>query len=487
MPPAVRAALGWLELQRPPLIIAPPTEAPSGGYALAVPNNAGDLVAKGWLRDKHAPYAQGDDANPAIHRKVKGVRPTRFRDGDEVHFGYVLPDSATRDEMAHVEILAGLSRSVVALGWGIDLVVGRGRVADDAMLEQLPGERWLPTLKGARDLRVPVAGTLDALDERHRAFLVRIQDRVWRAPPPVTRFAVAGYGRPADPQSRDYAAFAIRVRDRSGRFQPFDTKREGIVVAARVRHATALAATARGWDAAETRAKVLGHGPEEGAPVGSDRLAYLPVASVHVLGGRGERVGDVRRVLVTSYSPNLDGEIAWASSALAGAELVDEETGRPAALLDPLDEGDAVLKRYVRASASWATVTPVVLPGFDDPGRYRRRLRAQVPASEQRRLLDKLAERREGLVRNAIEQAGFPRELAKFAQIEVRSVGFFAGTDLASRYRVPRHLERFPRAHVRLMWRDPSGLPLPLPGPICLGGGRFCGLGVFASIREGEG
>lgn len=90
----------------------------------------------------------------------------------------------------------------------------------------------------------------------------------------------------------------------------------------------------------------------------------------------------------------------------------------------------------------------------------------------------------EGLLRKAITQAGFSQELADHAELEWRNVGFWPGADLADRYGVPDHLKRFPRFHVRVHWRNAHERPAQVAGPICLGGGRFYGLGLFA--RESD-
>jgi len=146
-----------------------------------------------------------------------------------------------------------------------------------------------------------------------------------------------------------------------------------------------------------------------------------------------------------------------------------------------------VLRRYIDRSSTWATVTPVILPGYDDPRKLRRRLFAskqQGPGQRdelgQKQMLEKLDSRIDFLLRKAIRQAGYSQELARAAEIECRGVGFWPGTDLAVRYNYPEKLRRFRRVHVRITWRDESGNPLTMPGPICLGGGRFHGLGLFA-------
>ena len=126
-------------------------------------------------------------------------------------------------------------------------------------------------------------------------------------------------------------------------------------------------------------------------------------------------------------------------------------------------------------------MTPVVLPGYDDPAHYRRRLARGASADEQKALLLRLQDRIEALLRKAIIQAGFSPSLAGHADIEWRDVGFWLGTDIASRYGVPDHLKRYPRLHVRIRWRDEAGEPCPVVGPLCVGSGRYYGLGLFAA------
>jgi CRISPR-associated protein Csb2 len=104
------------------------------------------------------------------------------------------------------------------------------------------------------------------------------------------------------------------------------------------------------------------------------------------------------------------------------------------------------------------------------------------PPDEQKQLLSRLSDRIDGLVRKAIVQAGFSDVLAEHAVVDWRKVGYWPGVDLADRYGVPDHLKRFPRYHVRIGWRTAAGRPTRVPGPVCIGGGRFIGLGLFASL-----
>jgi CRISPR-associated protein Csb2 len=142
---------------------------------------------------------------------------------------------------------------------------------------------------------------------------------------------------------------------------------------------------------------------------------------------------------------------------------------------------DMMVGDYAKTSATWSTVTPVVLPGYDDPAHYRRRLKQRIDADEQKRLIARLDNRIDGLLRKAITQAGFSYDLAKNAEIDWRKVGFWAGTELADKYSVPQHLKHLSRYHVRIQWCDEYKKPVQVAGPICIGGGRFYGLGLFAA------
>jgi CRISPR-associated protein Csb2 len=192
-------------------------------------------------------------------------------------------------------------------------------------------------------------------------------------------------------------------------------------------------------------------------------------------------VGSIRRVMITSFSECHKDKVAWARRSLSGQELIEKDGKKPVALLSLIPATDAIVRQYTQRAVTWVTVTPVVLPGYDDPAHYRRRLKRGVGAEEQTKLLDRLNDRIESLLRKAIVQAGFSQVLADHAEIEWRKVGFLPGTDLADRYGVPDHLKRFPRFHVKIIWHDAQNNEVLVPGPICLGGGRFYGLGLFVT------
>jgi CRISPR-associated protein Csb2 len=477
-------ALQWLEQQPAPVLIAP-AGVTASGYRLSVPNNAMDIVAKAWCRGNDS---NSGDANPATHRTMKSVRPTLMIDGDAVHYLWPLPDPLSQEVRHHAETLFNVARSVVALGWGVDMAVGHAAIVADEQVDALPGERWLPSTSAiGGGLRVPVQGTFKALTQRHEGFLNRLSDG-FTAPPPLTGYTTVTYRRAIDPPSRSVAAFSLLKLDASG-FHAFGAARQALTVAGMMRYAAKLAAERTGWQKERIDAFILGHSEKDGAAhvaVGAMRFAYLPLPSIEARGENRPRVaGSVRRAILTVFTENCADEIAWARRALSGQELINKDKKKPVALLSLVPATENVVRQYTQPAAAWATVTPVVLPGYDDPSHYRRRLKYRIEAEEQKRLLERLQDRAENLLRKAITQAGFSQVLADHAEIEWSKVGFWPGTDLADRYGVPDHLKRFPRFHVRIQWRDAQNRPVQVNGPVCLGGGRFFGLGLFAACSRG--
>jgi len=473
-------ALRWLESQSCPLVVAPVGIPSESKYRLYVPDNVADTAAKSWSNGREA----------GIVRIDKDVRPVYLK-GDAVHYLYPLAPQ----EEPPLETLRAMSQSITHLGWGIDMAAGNAIVCSEEEAAELHGEHWLPV--GAGDgstmLRVATEGTLDDLIHRYQAFLNRIGrdakgNESFHPVPPLSAFRVIGYRRATDSPKRPIAAFSLLKPDAS-RYRAFDTARKGLTVAGMMRCAVKRAAKqARPEDAKWVDAFVLGHGEGPGEPhrpVGPKRFAYLPLPSIEFRGeGHANVVGAIRRVLVTVLADGHQREIAWAGQAMSGTELIDKQQEQPQAILSRLPNNDRQIQRYLRPSSTWATVTPMVLPGYDDCRRYRRRLKDNSDADNQKRWLGKLHERIESLIRKAIGQAGFSDVLEQHAIIEWRATGFWPGNELASRYGVPDHLQKFPRYHVRIQWRDANDQPVQVPGPLCIGGGRFYGLGLFSAQDE---
>jgi len=480
------AALQWLQQQSAPIILAPSGVSSTSSYRLSVPNNAMDIVAKAWCRGNDT---NTGDANPATHRTMKSIRPTHLVGGDTVYYLWPVNDPIPLEVNDYLQLLCDMARNIQVLGWGIDMVVGNSSILTDDEVTDLHGERWLPHAKdGSQGLRVPFKGTLEDLQSRHQGFLARLENNTFTPPPPLTVYDKFNYRRAIDPPRRSVAAFSLLKVDASG-FRAFDTVKWALSVAGMTRHAVKFAAQCAGWPNEMINACILGHGGTLGeSDQGPRRFAYIPLPSIE---GRGEGapvVGSVRRVMITSFYEDCDDKIDWVRRALSGQVLVKDADNRsekgPVALLALLQSSDKVIQSYLRPSTTWATVTPVVLPGYDDPAHFRRRIKNGVTAEEQKRLSLNLEQRIDGLLRKAIVQAGFSKVLAQNALIDWRKVGYWRGGDLADRYGVPDHLHRYPRFHVKITWCDEQQRPLSINGPLCIGGGKFYGLGLFAPMPD---
>ena len=492
-------ALAWIAKQPAPVLVASVGVASSAKYRTFVPDNTGDLAAGAWSRG---------DTTRIVKRTEKDVRPTRLIAKDNefpaVHYLYPVAD-ADSEFAKHKATLETAARSITHLGWGVDMVAGNACEMPEEEVAKLAGEHWQPTKDAsATRLRVPRPGTLKALMEKHEAFLNRLPSDGFKPVPPLTAFDTIGYRRDTEPASRPFVVFELQrtiaeladLPAGKSKFRPFDPAgtpdfaRTGgsndpcgaIVVAGLVRHATAAVAREQGWDEARIVSFVLGHGDQkDGQATTDNRLMYLPLPSITPL-----KVESVRRVLIVGPpGENLD----RLRQLLNGRELVPEGKGAgPVAMLAVGSRSDKTVDSYVRPSHVWSTVTPVVLPGFDDPDGIRRRLSERDPArtmkaDEKLRQLAALNRRTCELLLKAFGHAGIGPELISAeklergeAELEWRDVGFRPGVDLARRYSL--NTPRYPRYHVRVRFT------CPVRGPLSVGAGRYRGLGVLAAESD---
>lgn len=463
------AALKWLEAlcaASPPMILAP--RAVTGqAFPRYVPNNSTDLVAAKWAR--------GDALATFEDRTKKIFRPTHLLDGASVHYLWELDESQGADACKHETVIAAAARCIVALGWGIDAAVGDARVIDDALAATLDGERWEPCPRGGGTpgLRLPVSGTLDALKSRHTAFLDRLKDGVFHPVPPLRAFSSTPYRRASDLPPRPFAAFVLRPVDKDSGYAAFPATRAAHI-AAMLRHAACEASMGdldpSGWRTNDWSLRfVAGHGPEGGPKRRAKddahpRFSYLPLPSI----GHAHADGMIRRALIAEPFGGDGRSARWAAWRLAGAELIDEDKCVPVARLEPVEPDEpefaSVYRLYAARAASeaatvWTTITPVILPGYDD---------------------NKLA-KREKLLLDCLHHAGI--DPAAVDSIESRPSawqphGGGALTAPLRGYKLPNYLQHLPAVHVRLTFGQ------RISGPLSLGAGRHCGLGLFALARE---
>lgn len=455
--PEIRQALQALEVLQPQ-IISPRATVSTVGFRAYVPHNQTDLVTAAWHRGNL-------DASIASHRMEKDYRPVHIEmpadDLPTLHYLYPL-NATNLDPLPLLAAVRPIVRSIHCLGWGIDQVIADITLVDQNNALLNIGERWLPSSVGGRPLRIPTSGTLDALISRHEKFLKRLINNSWTPVPSLRAFDVIRYRCLDQPIQRPSCVFELRNGEGSRFRYPY---RKLIHIAGMVRHLaikTMKHDPPRDTDQDWVEKFVAGHAK---AGLHDHRqFSYLPLPSV----GYEHTDPDVRRVMITA--PVGDG--AWLdhlARRLAGQTLKplrgDEFAGREPPLLVPV-RYDNIGRSYTREASIWHSFTPVILPGHDDH-----------KPTKTRSLIEK-ALRQSGVEQPCdFEWSAFPhfrKSLpAQKYDRDKQQEGYFR----------PAYLDGKTGVHLTLRFHDGSNEknPIKVPGPIAIGAGRHCGLGVFVA------
>jgi CRISPR-associated protein Csb2 len=462
LPPDVHSALQVLELLRPHIIAPRATLSPVGHRAY-VPHNHTDLVTAAWDRGNI-------DASVSSHRMEKDIRPFRIESvGDDLPtLHYVYPLEATNaDPDGLLHAIRPSVRSIHYLGWGIDQVI-----ADANLIElssnQLPGERWAPTTNGGRRLRVHVNGSLDALTKRYDKFLKRLIRGDWTPVPPLNAIDQVRYCRDSDPIRRPHAVFKIvDANDDTVTY----SQSKLIHIAGMVKHLAIEAmrnnppGDLRGLEQSDwLRAYIAGHQSDEDKKAGAihTQFSYIPMQSI----GNYHTDPGVRRVMIAAPLGD-DDWLEHLADHLDGEPLkpLPNTILPPGTRIERIDNKskDGVRDAYLRTSDTWASVTPVILPGHDDhkPDKTRR------------------------LILKALQQSGIDQP----CEFEWSAFSYFPKSLSAHKYDRekrpagyirPDHLLNLSAVHLRIRFEDDR----QVPGPLAVGAGRHCGLGIFACVEE---
>jgi CRISPR-associated protein Csb2 len=489
--PEVRQALNALEILRPQ-IIAPPASVSSVGHRAYVPHNQYDLVFAALCRGMEPSTEAFRKLNGSV-RVEKDFHPMRVESiGDDlpaIHYLYPL-DATTLDPDELLRAIRPSVRAITHLGWGIDQVVADAKLIDPAAL-QLSAERWLPSARTGRRLRVHRKGSLDALTKRHSRFLNRLQDG-WTPVPPLTDDDVdhVHYRRDVDPLPRPHVIFKL-VDENDDTFRYPHAKL--IHIAGMVRHLAIDAMRAeiggRPWITDDWICRVVRGKWNKEAGDDHQQFSYVPLPSI----GHAHADAMIRNVMIVAPL-GMDRELYHLADRLDGLELKSES--------DPekrdADSAPNLTKRiwlqrftppprkfiaecYLGTANVWETVTPVILDGCN---RKSKNDKPEAVARRSEKLICK------ALARGGIEApCEFTWQSMPFTK-NALSAHKYDREGRRTGYFRPVYLQGYTAVHVRIRFGrrqvtdDPKSAWTPafVPGPIALGAGRHCGLGVFAAI-----
>lgn len=428
--PQAEQGLRWLECQPPPNIYARRTRT-FNAYRIAVPNNDFDVIAKEW--------AAGRSADPAKIRTMKLVAP-RFIEANGPHLFYEW--TITDDDEKNASLLKSAAHALYSLGWGIDMTYADCGV--DAAKRSGTWDEWVPLASGGEQLKIPVEGFLNNVQETHARSLVRISGKGVDTDTRISVYGLQPYSRRTAKTSA-YAAFSLRTLDGESAFSgPWVSTME---IAAWMRHA-AGDELSRAMIPEELNSYVFGH--SQNGITADHRISYVPLPTVHKSHGGGR----IRRVLVTEPFTGSGRAVAILKRKWKSAPLTTEQ-GEEICLLEPL-WSDGVTSLYLNPARVWRSVTPVLLHGYNS-------VRGNVSLSKTERLLFR-----------AFQMSGrSPEDIESFV---FQAAPLWPGTGAARQIRVPEHLKGYPRYHVQVTFRE------AVAGPVLAGIGRHYGIGLFAGV-----
>jgi len=454
-------SLEWLQSLDAPVIIAPRSRA-GRIFTRFVPNNDGDKI-------------------PDRQKRLTGKtsRPTVMLDPPVIHYLWAIGEK----DSPHARRICVAARCLTCLGWGIDMAYGNGRLIEHDEIAELKGARWNPRPGSARDdglLRVPILNrdsnesTLFDLKRAHESALLRIQHgkplNTVDKPRVYNRVVYASTERPL---GRPYAVFALRTDD--GEFFRYPHAKL-IHIAGMLRKAAidAMDPDKNGYPPPDVddpkqwvESFVAGH-RDQSSDI-HQQFSYIPLPSI----GHEHADAMIRRVMIIAPF-NQDAHLGHLREQIDGIRLTpeaDSDIDSPPTL-DRI-RPDNVAHCYLATAEGWQTVTPVILPGHND----------HKP------------EKTIKLIRRALRQSGIDTP----CEFKWQATPFFKNTLSAHKYdhqgrhvgyHRPAHLKDLTAVHLHIRFGhravnsdvDSPWIPEAIPGPVVIGAGRHCGLGLMAAV-----
>lgn len=464
-----REALAWLEKLDAPIIAAPTALLGQPGFKLFVPNN--DLDAKG-----------GDIRRVAeIRSATKHIRPRLF--DASVPLLYVW---AFDEEDTHAEHLCKIAEKLYQLGRGVDMAWALSEVLDETAAEDrlaaYHGVVYRPSEKGqGMRLDCPEDGSLASLEERYKAGATRFRHNTGRtefANAPRPRFSSMAYNSPVT-----QLLFDLRNTTQPGSpFAPWPLKASAALVV-KLRDEAAFRLSQQSlsdhFDPDTVKKVLVGRNATEADK--ALRIRILPLPSI----GHAHADRAIRRVLVEvpPDCPIGADDVAWAFAGLplAGVNLETGEIESSMIELVRADE-DSMLAHYGleenRASRLWRSITPLAL------STERRRIdpakQSKLEQGGAKKGSERQSENRQAIheVMQALRHAGMRHRVSN---VRVQREPFEAKGEPAEAFSDGTRFSKHQLWHTEIEFEE------PVHGPILLGNGRYCGLGLMAPVRQVNG
>lgn len=439
-----RCALEWLEQLGPPLIAAP---AIRRGRTVTrfVPNNDLDSVG-------------GNPARVGEIRVRKQWRPCFF--DPEVSILYVWNIDSGTVEAARI---CSIAARLYQLGRGIDMAWASGQVLDEdeagATLASHPGV--LRTPGGAGMTATPHTGTLASLTHRYQRKRDRLttvsegrKTRQLFTQPPKTSFAHTGYDKPAR-----RLHFEMRASERG--FAP-QSLASAVPLLTGLRDAAARRLADSIPDMAQSFERLIvgkGAGPRDLA----QRIRLVPVPSI----GTEHTDPSIRRIMVEipADCPIRIDDLRW---AFAGLPAYDPQTGESWGTRLVSTEDARMAKRFAESARKFRSITPVALTGAS-----RRRMEPADRKSAGER--DREERCAAGGIVQALRHAGIR---ARPTDIRVQREPFLRRGVRAEYFAAGSRFSKHSLWHVQLQFHE------TISGPLVIGNGRFCGLGLMEPVSS---
>ena len=445
LPPEDVRALKWLEGLHPPTIAAPAVRR-GRAVKLFVPNNDLDSVG-------------GDPARVSEIRVGKQWRPCFFNPDEPLLYVWDFESG-----LEEAERICAIAERVYQLGRGIDMAWACGRVLDpneaETRLESHPGAVCRST--GAGETSTPRPGTLDSLVERYRRKRSRLKtigagrkSRQLFTQPPKASFGRTGYDAPP-------RRLHFELRREEGGFAPRPLGSVALFITGLRDGAAARLQESLSDNSALFERLIIGRGT--GPADLAQRIRLIPIPSI----GAPHTDPSIRRVVVEvpSDCPIRVDDLKW---AFAGLRPCDPRTGEvwPGTLVSTDDSQMA--NRFVRPARGFRSMTPVALSGVP-----RRRTDG---ASDKKTAADRVREERRaaGAVVQALRHAGIR---ARPSDVSVQREPFHRRGVRADLFADGSRFSKDALWHVELRFQE------VLSGPLVIGDGRYCGLGLMEPVTR---